>query len=152
MKQTNHSAAMRNSQLQLCNSIGTLERCYLAIFVCAFTEPISFEEKLSRLKRYVRIPSGAKLRPIAWKIARYLFVIFRNYNSKRRKSALVEPRSGQVSLWILEYINKQNINVNAPCQCLEIARRRFRKFNSKYIESIKIARPIFPPRDTNFPH
>ena len=50
---------MRYSQLQLRNSIGTLERCYLAIFVCAFTEPISFEEKLSRLKRYVRMPSGA---------------------------------------------------------------------------------------------
>jgi hypothetical protein len=35
-------------------------------------------------------------------------------------------------------------------ESLEIARRRFRKFNSKYIESIKIARPISPPRDTNF--
>ena len=65
MKQTNHSAAMRYSQLQLRNSIGTLERCYLAIFVCAFNEPISFEEKQSRLKRYVRMPSGSKLRPIA---------------------------------------------------------------------------------------
>ena len=64
-EQTNHSAAMRYSQLQLLNSIGTLERCYLAIFVCAFNEPISFDEKLSRLKRYVRMPSGAKLRPIA---------------------------------------------------------------------------------------
>ena len=33
---------------------------------------------------------------------------------------------------------------------LEIARRRFWKFNSKYIESIKIARPTSPPCDTNF--
>jgi hypothetical protein len=82
------------SQLQLRNSIGTLERCYLAIFVCAFNEPISFEE--SRLKRYVRMPSRAKLRPIAWNIERYLCVIIRNYNSKRWKSALVEPRSGKL--------------------------------------------------------
>ena len=114
-------ATVSYSQLQLRNSIGTLERCYLAIFVCAFNEPISFEEKQSRLKRYVRMPSGAKLRPIAWNIARYLCVIFRNYNSKRWKSALVEPRSGKLlSLWILEYYYSNNIlcpacNYSVPC-------------------------------------
>ena len=37
-------------------------------------------------------------------------------------------------------------------ESLEIACRRFQKFNSNYIESIKIARRRYPPRDTNFPH
>jgi hypothetical protein len=37
-------------------------------------------------------------------------------------------------------------------ESLEIARWRFQKFNSNYIESIKIARRRYPPRDTNFPH
>jgi hypothetical protein len=37
-------------------------------------------------------------------------------------------------------------------ESLEIAQGRFRKFNSKYIESIQSARGISPPRNTNFPH
>jgi hypothetical protein len=40
----------------------------------------------------------------------------------------------------------------ARLESLEIARQGFQKFNSKYIESIKIARWRYPPRDTNFPH
>ena len=40
----------------------------------------------------------------------------------------------------------------ARLESLEIARGRFRKFNSKYIESIKSVQGISPPRDTNFPH
>ena len=46
-----------------------------------------------------------------------------------------------------------SLGYRAPrLESLEIARWRFRKFNSKYIESIKIARRRYPPRDTNFPH
>jgi hypothetical protein len=37
-------------------------------------------------------------------------------------------------------------------ESLEIARQRFKKFNSNYIESIIIACRRYPPRDTNFPH
>ena len=40
----------------------------------------------------------------------------------------------------------------ARLESLEIVRRKFRKFNSKYIESIKIARRRYPPCDTSFPH
>jgi hypothetical protein len=55
----------------------------------------------------------------------------------------------------------QSVTLFSVCYCLdstprleslEIARGRFRTFNSKYIESIKSARGISPPRDTNFPH
>jgi hypothetical protein len=37
-------------------------------------------------------------------------------------------------------------------ESLEIVQPRFRKFNSKYIKSIKIVRLISRLRDTNFPH
>ena len=43
-------------------------------------------------------------------------------------------------------------NESPGLESLQSARGRFLKFNSKYIESIEIARGISPPRNTNFPH
>ena len=83
MKQTNHSAAMRYSQIQLRNSIGTLERCYLAIFVCAFNEPISFEEKAKSTKALCEDAIGSKIKADRLKDREVFVSDFRNYNSKR---------------------------------------------------------------------